>query len=146
MLRAFAPVLSTDRVRNEQFRTAPPHAQQAFQKALADGWVRLVAPAPQADIDAVVAKAPGLSSADAELFLVARAAADDLFTDERLLGRLARAHGVTVYDTVDTVLLLEELGVIDLGGKRRLVLNIHAEDGRTFTPKELDALGLPGFL
>lgn len=133
-------------MRTEQFRTAPPHAQEAFRKAHRDGWIQLVAPASQAAIDKVLAEAPGLSSTDAELFVLASSAGDDLFTDESLLARYAAAHGLTVYDVVDTVLLLQELGSIDTNAKKRLVLSIHAEDGRTFTPPELDALGLAGFL
>lgn len=146
VLRKFEPVLTTDRVRTEQFRTAPLHAQEAFRKAHRDGWVRLVAPASQAHIEKVLSEAPALSSTDAELFVLAHAVGEDLFTDEALLARYSAAHGLTVYDVVDTLLLLEELGSINAEGKKRLVFSIHAEDGRIFTPSELDALGLPGFL
>lgn len=118
----------------------------AFQRALDAGWIELAGDAPREAVEAVLHQVPGLSYADAELVVLARKAGEALFTDETLLARYAEKQGLTVYDVVDAILLLEVLGEIDQAGKRKVVFTIHAEDGRTFTPAELDALGLPGFL
>lgn len=132
-------------MRDEQRKTAPPHARAAFEAATTAGWIEFVKPPPVAAVEDVLKNAPKLSRTDAELFALARDTGDDLFTDETHLSRVAEKHGVVVYDVVDTILLLEELGLIDGPAKKTLVLNMYAED-RTFTATELDALGLPGFL
>lgn len=146
LLRRFSPVRVTPRVRREQEWTAPHHARARFQDALRDGWIALYPPARPQEIDRVVASVVGLSRTDAELLVLCRDSGQDLFTDDRLLARAAAAQGIQVYDVVDTLLMLRELGDLDAAGVRRLVLDIHLEDGRRFTERELDALGLAGLL
>lgn len=146
LLRRFRPALVTPRVQREQGRTAPPHAQKQFADGLANGWIEVRPPPFGSDTDALMQAVPGLSRTDAELLILARQCGQDLFTDEKLLARAAPSMGVTAYDVVTTILLLNRLGDLDAAAKKRLVVDIHMEDGRTFTPAELDVLGLAGLV
>lgn len=143
-LRRFQPARVTHRVAQEQRRTAPERARAQFDAALREGWLTLHGPAARVDIIAAQEAVRGLSATDAELLLLATARGEDLFTDENLLARAAEARGVVVYDVVDTLLLLVELGDLDRAKLRAVVMGIHLEDGRKFTPSELDALDLKG--
>jgi hypothetical protein len=144
LLKVFQPALTTSLVEKEQRRTAPAHAQKQFDDAHRAGWLKLHAPARAPDIRAVCEQNMRLSQTDAELFLLAKETGEDLFTDENELYGVAKNQGLTVYDVPETILLLEELGIIDAAHRKSLVFNIHAEDGRVFTPRELDALALKG--
>jgi hypothetical protein len=88
----------------------------------------------------------GLSPTDAELLVICTEERLDLFTDENLLARAAEKRGIEVYDVVDAIMMLVELGDLDTNGAKKLILDIHLEDGRRFTQYELAGLGLQGLL
>lgn len=144
LLERLRPVLVTSRVRKEQHRTAPDHSREQFRRAASDGWIRVVRGAHPRAIGTIQQEFSALSDADAELLVVAARQGLDLFTDDRLLIRAARARGVTAYDAVDTISILEGLAALDRRGVQDLVLAMAPD--RTFTKDDLDLLGLRGRL
>lgn len=118
LLKVFQPAFTTSRVEKEQRRTAPKHARTQFEDALASGWLTIHAPARTPEIRTVCEQNMRLSQTDAELFILAQEKGEDLFTDENELYGVAKDRGVAVYDVPETVLLLEELGVISAAHKK----------------------------
>lgn len=144
LLKLFEPTLTTSEVEKEQMRTAPLHAQDQFKAARKAGWLKIHPPPDLAAVREIRDQNPALSRTDAELLVLAMTTGEDLFTDEKELLGAAKARGVTAYNVTTTILMLEELGLIDAKRKLTLVASIHMEDGKVFKPPELDALGLKG--
>ncbi|MBI4393142.1 MAG: hypothetical protein HY556_04990 [Euryarchaeota archaeon] len=130
----------------EQGRTAPAHARHQFAEGIRSGWITLHRPALAPPVARVMDEIVGLSPTDAELLVICTEERLDLFTDENLLSRAAEKRGIEVYDVVDAIMMLVELGDLDTNGAKKLILDIHLEDGRRFTQSELAGLGLQGLL
>lgn len=116
---------------------------EQFRRGLAEAWIIVVPPIDGSTVQALMDAVPGLSRADREILLLAKARGEDLFTDENLLARAAAAQNVSVLDVVDLLFLLKELGVLNAESLKQVIVDMHLAD-RTFSRADLDALGCPG--
>lgn len=143
LLKTLKDLRTTTNVAREQERTAPLHSQQAFKKAVQEGWLRVENPPSGALTDPVYERTrPLLGATDAGLLAWAKTAKAILLTDDTNLLTLADKESVQWLDLVDVLDDLVKAGVLKNEELQKVVNAIEFENGRKFKPADLERLGL----